>query len=239
MTKIILPKTLKTEDPRYIHLNGKPKLSYSQYSSWINSEYHHDYIKQYFIGLILPNNVYAEAGSDAGTYIEWKGMGQDPYKKPQPIVLNKTDYEILDTIIDYPENAIYEDYIVVDCGYFVIEGFADRIEYIPNKGVKILDYKTGSIKKKTADYASEDYGQTTLYAYQRHLEGYDILDSEVFLIDRSGNNTPKYPIKLTGEYKRIQTPFSIERAEKLIKNIKKTADEISERYQVYLKYFTD
>jgi hypothetical protein len=235
MSKLILPRTYedKTTDGKYAHHNGKPKLSYSQYNSWKDSQYRPDYIKRYFAKIDTPGSCFTDFGTDVGTYKEWVGIGRTG---EQPIMkyLSKEDLDWLDSL-EYPENSIYEDLVVVDCGDFVMEGYIDRSEYIQN-GVHVRDFKTGNIIKKTPEYASPDYQQTTLYC-QKDVEGYEILGSDVMLLGRAGNNTQKNPLKLTQEFKIIPTPYSRDRALQFLDKVAVTAKEISEYYQRYLDIF--
>ena len=81
---MILPRKFEDKSGKYTHLNGKPKLSYSQITSWMDSQYKPSYIKQYIAGIKLPSGVFAEYGSACGTYIEALGTGNisahDDYK---------------------------------------------------------------------------------------------------------------------------------------------------------------
>lgn len=233
MSSIILPKTyVNNASGKYPQHEGKYKMSYSQYTSWKNLEYRPNYILQYFSNATLPAGIFAEFGSDAGTYIEYRANG-NIY---EPKMLGEKDIKVLDAL-EYPDNCIYEDEIVVDLGDFVIQGFTDRSEFFEDNSVGILDYKTGSIEKKEAFYSSEEYGQSTLYAYQKEKEGKAIAYSKVLILDRKGNGFEKHPLRLTGETKEIYTPYSIERAERLLTDIRKVTEEISSCYKTYLKIF--
>lgn len=239
MSDLILPRTYedKTADGKYSHHNGKPKLSYSQYNSWKDPKYKPDYIKRYFAKIDTPGSCFTDFGTDVGTYKEWVGNGRVG-DKPAVKYLQAEDLEWLDTL-EYPENCIYEDLIVVDCGDFVIEGYIDRSKYmlVDQNAVHIRDFKTGNIVKKTAEYASPDYQQTTLYCFQKDMEGYEIIGSDVMLIGRGGNNSQKSPLKLTKEYKIIPTPYTRDRALKFLDKVSVVAKEISDYYKRYLDIF--
>lgn len=237
MSKLILPKVYqdRTKEGKYEKHNGKPKLSYSQYSSWKSPLYRPGYIKRYLAGINLKSGVFADFGSEVGEYKEWLGNGKVG-NEPISTLLSLENKEFLQSLV-YPENSVYEDLIVVDCGDFVIEGYIDRCVYLPESWVDIEDFKTGSIEKKKSEYASPDYGQTTLYSYQKKQEGFKIRESKVTLFDRKGNNSAKSPLRLTGEIEHIPTPYSDERAEKLLKDMTKVANEISDYYQQYVKLF--
>jgi hypothetical protein len=228
-----LPKTYQNDaSGNYPQHLGKPKISYSQYTSWKNEEYKLDYIFQYFIGGTVEDNIFALYGGEVGEYIEKRSKGE----KAQLNMMSQEDANILDSL-DYPKNCIYEDEIVVDCGDFVIQGFTDRTELVTKKQIGILDYKTGNTEKKADFYGSDEYGQTTLYCYQKTKEGFKVKYSKVVLLGRKGNGYEKYPLKLSGDILEIDTPYSPERAEKLLLDIRNVANEISDCYDFYLKIF--
>ncbi|MDR1019051.1 MAG: PD-(D/E)XK nuclease family protein [Lachnospiraceae bacterium] len=239
MSKLILPRVFKdtSKDGKYKHLIGKPKLSYSQITSWKDAKYHYDYIKQYFVGITMDSGIFAQAGTDFGTMVEWIGNGRVG-KKPQAIILTQSNVEEVAEKVEYKPNSIYEDLIVVDCGDFVIEGYADRCTYYEDtKEIEILDYKTGNMSKPDK-YKSNDYMQTRLYAYQKENDGYNVKSCGVELFDRKGNGSEKYPIRLTGELMKIDTPYNRDEVEEWLKNdISKIASEISDCYKTYLKIF--
>lgn len=234
MAELILPRIFedKSPDGKYKHLNGAPKISYSQINSWVDPLYHADYLKNYFLKISLPSGIFAEFGSACGEYIESKGVGTVPNTDR----LCDTDVEILGGI-EYPENSIYEDLIVIDMGEFVIEGYADRCIYLPENELIVEDFKTGSIAKKGGFYASQDYMQTKLYAFEKENLGYKIKDCKVLMLDRAGNGSEKHPIRLTGKTQYIPTPYNRKEVEKYLKKIKFVAKDISDCYQTYLKIF--
>lgn len=236
MSELILPKQYTDKSGKYPQHEGKQKLSYSQYGSFTSELYRPDYIKQYFAGIKVGGNHFTDFGTDLGTYMEWVGLGRPQGEEPKTIYLSDKDKNWLDTL-EYPENCIYEDLIVVDCGEFVIEGYIDRCWYLPENRVRIRDFKTGNIKTKASEYASPDYNQTTLYCYQKEQEGYTIDDSDVMLFGRGGNNSQKSPLKLTQEYMKISTPYSTDRALKFLDKVTVVAKEISEQYKRYLDLF--
>lgn len=238
MPELILPRKYHDVSGKYPQHQGKPKLSYSQYNSWKDPKYKAQYRRGYFAQIQSESGVYAEFGSETGNWKEWIGNGRI-LDQPENYLLSKEDEQWLATL-PYPENSVYEDLIVVDCGDFVVEGYIDRCTYFEDiKAVEVVDFKTGSIKSKKAYYESPEYNQTTLYSYQKVQEGYDIIASEVMLLDRAGNNTPKHPLRLTHKVEIIPTPYSQERAEALLEDMAKVAKEISDEYQTYLKLFVE
>ena len=225
---IILPKTL----------DGKPKLSYSQYSSYKDEEYQNQYYIQYFSGIDLPSGEFAEFGSSCGQFIEDVGTSKTP---PRTGCLSKEDIEIILNNITFPPNCIYEDKVIVDCGDFFIEGYIDRTQYLAEKEIEIEDFKTLNLDKKKDFYASEEYGQTALYSYQKEKEGYKVVRSFVTGLGRKGsslNGTGNFKMRLSGVVEQIETPYTEERGKKIIEDINSVVHQISNDYKIFLKYFS-
>lgn len=222
-----LPKVYENEGGKYPQHVGKPKLSYSAYNSFNEQAYRGEFFANYFLGLKSEGNIFTDYGGKCGKLFETNTDSSD---------LSEFDVSVIKGI-ERPANALYEVEIVVDRGLYVIQGFIDR-EYLDLEGNLVIDdLKTGSIEKKAKDYASEDYQQTTLYAYQRELEGEHIAYSGVILLDRKGNGAEKHPLRLTGEIERIPTPYSKKRAEDFLKSFDKTAKKIEEYHKIFKKYF--
>lgn len=231
-TKIELPKVYENENGNYPQYLGRPKLSYSQYTSFKDDLYRGRYISNYFMGIPDPGNIFSDYGGKCGEYLEKQDISD----------LSEFDREVLDSI-HTPENSRFEVEVVVDMlpltGVdFVMQGFIDR-ESKTDHGLYIIDFKTGNHTDKAEYYASEEYGQTTLYSFVRESEGEEIAYSGVILFERKGNGMEKYPLRLSGEVKEIETPYSKERAMKLFDDIAKVTVEISDYYKLYKKYFTD
>jgi hypothetical protein len=234
---VILPKTFEDRNNKRPECKGKPKLSYSQYTSYKDPEYQNQYYLQYFSGINLPSGEFALLGTGCGEFIEDTAIKAEPRRVG---CLSSEDTSILDSIIDYPKGCVYEDEIIVDLVDFCLEGYSDRTWYKPNKEVSIRDYKTLNLDKKAEFYASDEYGQTTLYCFQKEREGYIIVGSEVFGIGRKGSSLEgkgNFKMRLSGDYKIIPTPYTKERGEKVIEDITKVAHQISDDYKIYLKYF--
>lgn len=233
---LLLPRKFidRSPDGKYASLVDKPKLSYSQITSWKSPTYKSGYIKQYICGIELPSGMFADFGSACGTYIEAKANNDPGCHEEYAHILSDNDRAILDAL-EYPEDSIYEDLVVIDMGDFCIEGYIDRSKHA-DKTATILDYKTGSIAKKKEEYAGPDYRQTNVYSYFKENEGYSIDDCGVLLLDRAGNNSAKSPIRLTGKSEYIPTPYSREKTEEFLdKDVRKIATEISDYYKQYLK----
>lgn len=225
--KVILPR----------ELNGIPKISYSQYSSYKDEEYQDQYYIQYFSGINLPSGEFAEFGTSCGQYIEDVGMG---VSIPRTGCLSKEDIEILSDKITFHSNSVYEDEIIIDCDTFIIQGYADRIKYLDNKEVEVEDFKTLNIDTKRKFYESEEYGQTALYSHKKEKEGYKVVRSFVTGIGRKGSSLDgigNFKMRLSGVVQEIETPYTKERGEKIIADITKVVHQISDDYKIYLKYF--
>lgn len=235
---MLLPKIFEDRNGKYPALKGKPKLSYSQYTSYKDPEYQPDYYVQYFSGAKLPSGEFADFGSACGEFIEAYAQGEIKQG-----LLSEEDMEILKKEIEYLPNCVYEDEVGLDLGGFVIEGYIDRTHYTLNdeKEIDITDFKTLNIEKKSAFYASEEYGQTTLYCRHKEDEGFKIRSSQVVGLGRKGSSLSgkgNFKMRLSGEVVVIPTPYTRERSEKVLDDIRKVAKEIAEDYRVFLKYFS-
>lgn len=219
-----LPRIYKAALPKFEKYNGKPKLSYSQITSFKDPLYRSQYILGYFFGIQDPGNIYAFFGGEVGEYIETNGEKVGP-------MLDEGTRQVLDNL-ERPEGSEHEVEIVVDRGDYVIQGFIDRI-YPVEGGVEVLDFKTGNIDKKATFYGSQDYQQTTLYSYAIEQEGHPVKKSFVKLLGRKGNNMGGNMLRLSGDIKDIPTPYSPERAEIFLAKTDKIAKEISDLYEVY------
>lgn len=240
MKQLILPSVYleREKNPvpeRYKKFIGRPALSYSSYTSFNEEAYKGEWFADKFLGAEKTSTIFTEFGSSVGRYLE---TGE-----PQPY-LTSFDMSVLDKESPANPNSEYEREIVIDRGSYIIYGFIDRItpkSVKENLIVDLKDFKTGAIDKKAKDYASEDYNQTTMYAYALEQEGFSVSDSGVILFDRKGNTLEegnKNVLRLTGEIEYIQTPYSKERAEKFLNKMDETAKEIEKYYSIYKKYFS-
>lgn len=220
----------RSDNPEFEQFVGRPKLSYSAYSSFKEPAYKGEFFGVYFLGEPRTGTIFTEYGSAVGEFME-TGLETN--------YLSDCDKEVLNKKIGRPKSAIYEKEIIIDRGDYIIQGFVDRIiEY--EDGIEVIDFKTGSIDKKKKDYESIDYQQTTTYSYALEEKGFKIKYSGVKLADRKGNTLEignKNVLRLTGEVLDIPTPYTRERAIKFLESFDKTALEIQEYYKLYLKYF--
>lgn len=210
MSKIILPKTCEK--------TGKPRVSYSQVTSWI--DYRPDYIKQYFANISLDAGCYANFGTKVG---EARETGDYSGFTPQ-------EQEFLKTIPRH-EKCVYEREINLDFGDFILLGYID--EFINDN--EVVDNKSGS-KGKQALYTSEDYIQTVLYTKALLNEGYDVKKMGVNFFLRGGSHF-KPPLHLTGHYEYIPLEYNEERWKFAENKVRKTVSQISESFKIYKKYF--
>ena len=212
-----------------------PYLSYSQHTSFneTNDEFRYQMILQYIFGIKIPSRfaVFADYGTHCGEYIETQG-------KKRGKMLSDADCKVLDKLMEGFDHEMceYEREIWIDRGNYFILGFEDRWEAVPPKSCIVEDFKTGSISKKAAFYASEEYGQTTLYAFAEEERGLKIAESYVTLLDRKGNpmsETDSTDLYLSGEIKKIPTPYSKERAEKVLTAMDETAKKLASLKTTY------
>jgi hypothetical protein len=236
---MILPKIYNDEGGKYPQFKGFPKLSYSQYTSFKSELYKEQYLKGYFFGIRDEGNVWSGFGSDVGNFIEIQGTTKDFSEYTQGVMTLEEDKEFLRGL-DYPENSVYEDEIVLPVKdtkgkiLFVVQGFLDRCEY-RDKEVYICDFKTGNLEKKIEFYGSKEYGQTTLYSHCKSLEGFKVKESFVLLLGRKGNGRGKHTIRLSGETAKVDTPYTLKKGKEVVASMTKVAKKISKYYEVYQK----
>lgn len=231
--RLKLPKVYEVNDntpDQYKKFEGVPKLSYSAIMSFTEPSYRGEFFQTYFLGERSEGNVFTKFGGAVGEFLE-TGVNEAGD-------LSVFDKEVLTEKVGRPYGAVYEKEIVIDRGSYCIQGFIDRILLSSKQDgyLDVLDFKTGSIVKKRADYASDDYQQTTLYSYALEESGLNVASSGVLLLDRKGNGQEKYPIGLTGEIEYIPTPYSRERADRALEKFDKVALEIEEYFRVFTKY---
>lgn len=222
--------------PKSKEVDGKlyPYISYSQHTSFneTSPEFYYQMILQYIFGINMDSRfqIFATYGSHCGEYIETKG-------KQRGDLLSDEDCKILDKIMkDFPKTSEYEREVWIDRGNYFILGFEDRWEPIGKKECDVEDFKTGNVDKKASFYASEDYGQTTLYSYSEELKGLKVRNSFVTLLDRKGNpmsDTNPTKLYLSGVVKKIPTPYSKERAAEVLKKMDDTAVRLASLKTTY------
>lgn len=231
--------TIREDTPKeFYYREGLPYVSYSQHTSFNETgEFYYQMVLQYIFGLKIDSRfkAYSNFGSDTGDYV-------NPYDKDKNGLLNDKDRDILNNFMkDIPEDCEYEREVWIERDGFFILGYSDIFYQDKGDGVEIVDLKTGSIIKKEKHYASEDYGQTNLYAYYEDtVKENKIKDCRVVLFDREGNAMKDIPdeLHLTGLIKHIPTTYSRKRAEKVLKGMDKTAKDLSSLKDTYDKLST-
>jgi len=198
------------------------------------------YLRDYILDMKAEGSgIFASFGSNCGDYL-------NPYDTGDYDLLSDADKIILDSIKEaHPENAEFEFEILINLEPFglektVLQGFTDRQHLTEDKTVEITDYKTLTIKNKTAFYESEDYQQTNVYGYGLEELGYTIGKVYVTGLGRSGNNVTKGDknvLRLSGEVVIIDKPYIRENGIKAMQSIADTCKEISEFLKVYNKIF--
>lgn len=221
MSKIILPR----------QENGEYYLSYSQLALWKKSK--RDYIRRYFFGEKDDNATlkkYADFGSMVGEALETGDFS----------AFTEEETEFLKTVPRYDE---FEREIKLDLGGFFTKGYIDTNTLVYRKKgsdkvpvvEKLADYKTGEISKREADYASEDYLQTDIYAAAVWKElGYLPKDVSVILIQRDGNAFAGEDLTLGREWVKIKRKCNKTTCSHAITEFKKVAKEISDYYKIFL-----
>lgn len=224
--------------PRRKEINGVdyPYISYSQYSSFNDEsdEFRHQMILNYIFGIKLESRfqAFADYGSQCGEYIETKGEKRGD-------MLSDKDCEILDKLRkDFSNYSEYEREVWIERKGYHILGYEDRWEPLNNNSCNVEDFKTGNISKKASHYASGNYGQTVLYGYAEEQRGIKVKDCFVTMLDRGGNpmsETNPTKLYLTGEVKKISTPYSTKRAEEVLKKMDETAHKLDSLKTTYDK----
>lgn len=230
---MLLPKVYENEGGNYPQHLGKPKVSYSQIGSFREIPFTYGYLKQYFMGVELPQGMFARFGTSCGEYLEKHEISDD---------LSESDIKFLD-MVPRPKSATYEREIVIDRGEYVIQGFIDQ-DYTHYKKECIIDFKTGSLSKKEKYSNPDEYYQTRMYAYHREQLGAKIGKCGVYFFPRKGNVlvedlTPKTEhnrLRIDGPPIWIDTPYVKEDIDNYLNGVDQIVTEISEMYKYYLKY---
>ena len=253
LKKIDLPRKYEYKEgitnPDYKKFNGWNKISYSQFSSFLDDEeegYRGGYIAGYFLKIRDDGNVFSYFGSACGDYLNTEDQRVDEY-------LDSEDIKPMDELITkHPEGAVFEFEILIDLEPFGLEktclqGFTDRQHLTEEDTIDITDYKTLNIEKKKAFYASDKYKQTQVYGYGLEEMGYKIGKTYVTGLGRKGNKLDKEALhfngktnmglRLSGEVEIIDNPYDRKKAKKAIEKIADTCLQIDKYYKVYKKLF--
>jgi hypothetical protein len=189
-------------------------------------------ILNYVFGIKIPSRFddFAVYGGECGEYIETKGEKRGE-------MLSDGDCDILNKVMkDFPKGSEYEREVWIDRGNYFVLGYEDRWEPIGKKQCDVEDFKTGNADKKIPFYSSEKYGQTTLYSFAEEQKGLKVRNSYVTLLDRKGNpmsDTNPTRLYLSGRIENIPTPYTTERAEKVLKSMDDTAKRLASLKTTY------
>lgn len=201
---------------------GEMYISYSQITLWKRSR--REYIRQYFFGEDSTNEMlqkYGDFGSKVGEALENNDYSE--FKEAD-------DRKFLKKM---PRLDIFEKEIRLEFEGFYVKGFIDSCS---KSFEHIIDYKTGDIDKKVADYASDDYIQVALYAAAiKQMHKVAPARGEVILIGRDGNAFKGEELTLNGDMRHIDLDVSEGRLAEVTQEVLTITKEISEYYKAYLK----
>ena len=210
---------------------GRGYISYSQIKTWKKSK--RDYMRQYFFGESGPKALepYSDFGSKVGEALENNDFSG----------FTKKEQEFLKTVTRYDQ---FEREVKLEMDGFYVKGFIDsntlarktknkkQVEVVD----KILDYKTGEIEKRKADYESDDYIQIPIYAAAIQQDTGSLpKECSVVLIQRNGNAFAGEELTLGDEYITIDKVVTQEVVDTVRKDVQETTEEISEYYELFLK----
>ena len=214
--QLILPR--KDEDGNYY-------ISYSQLSKWKRSK--RDYMRKYFFGEPDDNPAlqkYGDFGHKVGEAYENDDFSQ----------WSEKETEYLKSLPYYDE---FEREIKLQMEGFYVLGYIDSNTAAEDGYVKkILDYKTGEVAKRQAEYESSDYKQVAIYSAALEQE-YGKLPDEaiVVLIGRDGNAFKGEELTLAMNHAIIPKEINQDVIDETLEYVQQTAEEISKYYQAYLK----
>lgn len=218
-SKIILPTT--TDD-------GRPKISYSQHKLWNDAKGFNtgllgqfEYIRKYFMKERFPGGAYADFGTEVQEYIQERKHAEKFDDKEKAIL---ESIEPLD---------LFEEEFALDMGDFVVQCFIDDSK---EDFSFIRDYKTASDSSRKK-YYQDDYDQLDVYALAVHDEFKIIPKVELKIIERSGNafSGGRKALKVAGEVWTHELKMDKTKLNNMDKALRKSVQEISDFYQVYLK----
>lgn len=213
-----MKKTKVLNLPKKDKETGEPFLSYSQWSTFNKNK--RDYFRQYFFNEKFTGNSYTEFGSKLGEALEKNDFSE----------FDKKHHKYLKTI---PRFDQFERKIKWELNGFYVVGYIDtnKEDYS-----ELLDYKTGDIKTKVAEYEDEKYVQLNIYAAAIEQETGVLPDkASVVLIDRAGNAFQGEELTLVGEHVIIEKDVSKEKNEEVKQRIQEDAELIAEYYSVFEK----
>jgi len=211
-------KNKKQLNPPSKDEEGNGYVSYSQIGTYKKSK--RDYIRQKFLKEPFVGNAYTEQGSKVGEAIENNDFSD--FDKDEIVTLKKV-----------PRLDEFERKIKLQLDGVYVLGFIDSNT---KDCSHIIDYKQGIIEKKKADYESDDYTQLHIYAAALEQEtGVLPTKAEVIIVDRTGNAFKGEKLKVGKEFATVKKDITREKIDKVVAGVQKTAIEISQYYEVFLK----
>jgi hypothetical protein len=225
---IILPTT---------DAQGKPRVSYSQVSSWnkkdsFNSPSINDkitkvsgkegYILDKFLKYQFPQTA-MDAFAPFGQKVEDAICTQD-FKG---FYANE-----IETLKKITPIGVFQKEFTIDFGDFVLLGFKDDCD---EEEKHLRDYKTASASS-VLQYQENDYYQLDIYALDTlKSKGYipDLL--EVVAIERLGNPFRNEELTVGDTIWVIERETSLQRLQEVEEYIRRTVNEISETYKLFLE----
>lgn len=228
---LLLPSTDK---------DGRPRLSYSQVSSWgkdssfnspiINGKTvkisgKEGYILEKFLNYQFPQSA-MDAFAPFGQKVEDAICEQD-FKG---FYANE-----IETLKRIKPIGVFQREFTIDFGDFTLLGFKDDCD---EEETHLRDYKTAS-ESSVQQYYGDDYYQLDIYALDTFKKFGRLPEKlEVVAIERKGNPFRGEELTVGKEIWTIDRETSEKRLEFVEDKIRKTASEISDAYKLYLDVTT-
>lgn len=217
--------------PEYEQHIGKPMISYSQITSWLDKKGFNtgregwvEYIRKYFLGEEYPDMGWSAFGNEVEAYIcKEEGSGE---------AFTVSEKKVLDSIEPL---GTYQTECIIDFNDFIVLGFIDD----STEDLSILrDYKTAS-KSSSAKYYTDEYIQLLVYAlFVKQKTGKLPEKLEVVIIERLGGaecfrGGGRACLSVGNEVWKVEKEISEEKIKAIEQTIRETVSDISEYFQVF------
>lgn len=189
--------------------NGEQYISYSQINTFKRSK--QEYFNRYIKGEPFVDNPWTLFGSKVGESLELNNFNG----------FSQREKEILRQV---PRLDEFEVEIRLQYEEFYVKGYIDTTDY-----ETIIDYKTGSAKKKV-EYMRDDYWQIQIYALALQQEGFSPKEGKVVFIERYGNPYRGQVLEVGQDITEIPVDISPTRLESVYEGVYGVAKEISDFY---------
>lgn len=195
--------------------NGNSYLSYSQISLFKRSQ--QEYYENYILGKRFDGNEYTEFGSNVGEALEENNF--DKFSENETKILKQV------TRLDEFERKTTLKYE----GFYIV-GYIDSMK---SDYSKIIDYKTGGLKKEF-QYSDDSYTQLHLYALSLRQEtGVTPKEAVVEFIRRGGNAFRGEKLIVANEQPlKIEVNIEYERLREVYNDTLNTAKAIEKFYKI-------